>query len=188
MPWIWPVGLDSAKCYRVCWDPGQFSQAWRSVGCSFSVSQGSEAGPDESYSSKSTTSPYFALVTARASASTSRRKRSSLGTVRMHSGRTPMIIAARLRALWLWSLMYHVYGRALGVAGRFPRRYQGVDAGRRPPAGQKTSRILRIAEPTPKPVDDDQLELAGTTRDQPGALVDVVSGGHKVGYHPGPGG
>ena len=143
---------------------------------------------NESYSSKSTTSPYFALVTARASASTSRRKRSSLGTVRMHSGRTPMIIAARLRALWLWSLMYHVYGRALGVAGRFPRRYQGVDAGRRPPAGQKTSRILRIAEPTPKPVDDDQLELAGTTRDQPGALVDVVSGGHKVGYHPGPGG
>ena len=47
-------------------------------------------------------------ATARASAATSRRKRPSLGTMRMHSGRTPTIRAARTCALWLWSLMYTV--------------------------------------------------------------------------------
>ena len=57
-------------------------------------------------------------ATARASASTSRRKCSSLGSRRMHSGRTPIILAARIWALWLWSLMYTVIRSGWPTASR----------------------------------------------------------------------
>ena len=86
------------------------------------------------------------------------------------------------------ALVAHVHGCALGVARRFPRRNEGVEAARRTPAREKPARALRIAEPAPEPVNDDQLELARPACDQPGALVDVVSGGQEVGQHPGPGG
>ncbi len=95
-----------------------------------------------------------------------------------------MILAARDESAM--ALVAHVHGGALGVARRFPGRRQGVDAGRRPSARQKPARALRIAEPAPQPVDDHQLELARTACDQPGACVDVVSGRHEVGQHPGP--
>ena len=84
------------------------------------------------------------------------------------------------------ALVAHVHGRALGAACTFPRRDERVEAGRRTPAGQQSSRALRIADPAPQPVDDDQLKLAWAARRQPRALVDVVPGGHEVGEHPGP--
>ena len=83
------------------------------------------------------------------------------------------------------ALVAHVHGCALGVACRFPRRNEGVEAGSRSSAREKPARALRIAEPAPEPVNDDQLELARPACDQPGALVDVVSGGQEVGQHPG---
>ena len=85
------------------------------------------------------------------------------------------------------ALVAHVDGGAFGVARRFARRDEGIDAGRRTAARKQSTRALRIADPTPEPVDDDQLQLARATRDQPGALVDVVAGGHEVGHHAGPG-
>ena len=66
------------------------------------------------------------------------------------------------------ALVAHVDGRTLGVACAFPRRDKGVEAGRRTPASEKPACALRIAEPAPEPVDDDQLELGRTARDQPG--------------------
>ena len=86
------------------------------------------------------------------------------------------------------ALVAHVDRGAFGVARRLPRRDECVDARGRAPAGKEAARALRIAEPLPKPVDDDQLELTRAARDQPGALVDVVAGGHEVGHHTGPGG
>ena len=86
------------------------------------------------------------------------------------------------------ALVAHVDGGTLRMARRLTRRDEGIDAGRRATTGEKPTRTLRIAEPAPKPVDDDQLDLARAARYQPGALVDVVAGGHEVGQHTGPGG
>ncbi len=60
------------------------------------------------------------------------------------------------------ALVAHVDGRTLGVACAFPRRDKGVEAGRRAPARQQSARALRITDPAPDPVDDDQLKLAWT--------------------------
>ena len=86
------------------------------------------------------------------------------------------------------ALVAHVDGGAFGVARCLPRRDEGVDAGGRAAAGEEPARALRIADPAPEPVDDDQLQLARAARDKPGALVDVVAGAHEVGHHAGPGG
>ena len=86
------------------------------------------------------------------------------------------------------ALVAHVHGRALGVAGLFPGGDEGVEAGRRAPAREQPARGLRVAEPVPDPVEDDQLELARTARGQPGALVDLVPRGHEISQHPRPGG
>ena len=86
------------------------------------------------------------------------------------------------------ALVAHVHGRALGVAGLFPGGDEGVEAGRRAPAREESARGLRVADPAPDPVEDDQLQLTRTAGGQPGALVDVVPGGHEVGQHSRPGG
>ena len=57
-------------------------------------------------------------ATARASASMSRRKRSSVGSSRVCSRLTPVILAARTWALWLWALMYTVAPSGLPAASR----------------------------------------------------------------------
>ena len=85
------------------------------------------------------------------------------------------------------ALVAHVDRGALGVAGGFPGRDEGVHAGRRAPARQKPSGALRVANPTLQPVDDHQLDSARTAGHQPGALVEVVPGGHEVGQHTWPG-
>ena len=85
------------------------------------------------------------------------------------------------------ALVAHVNGGTLGMARRLARRDEGIDAGRRAATGEKSTRTLRIAKPAPKPVDRDQFDLARAARHQPGALVDVVAGGHEVGQHTGPG-
>ena len=84
------------------------------------------------------------------------------------------------------TLVAHVHGRALGMARRFPCRHERVEAGSRPSARQQPTRALRIADPAPDPVDDDQLKLAWAARRQLGALVHLMSGGHEVREHPGP--
>ena len=85
------------------------------------------------------------------------------------------------------ALVAHIDRGALGVAGGFPCRDEGVHAGRRAPARQKPSGALRVANPTLQPVDDHQLDSARTARHHPGALVEVVPGGHEVGQHTWPG-
>ena len=84
------------------------------------------------------------------------------------------------------TLVAHVDGGAFGVARRLPRRDEGVDARGRAAAGEEPACALRIAEPSPEPVDDDQFHVARTARNQPGTLVDVVAGGHEVSKYAGP--
>ena len=86
------------------------------------------------------------------------------------------------------ALVAHINGGALRMACRLARRNECIDTCCRATAGEESASTLRIAEPTPEPVDNDQFQLARTTRDQPGALIDVVTGGHEVGDHAGPGG
>ena len=85
-------------------------------------------------------------------------------------------------------LIAHVDGGAVGRARRFPRGDQRVDAGRRGAAHEQSARALRVAEPLPDPVDDGQLDLAGTAGGQPRALVDRARGRHEVRQHARPGG
>ena len=85
------------------------------------------------------------------------------------------------------ALITHVDGRSFGVARRFARREEGIDARRRATAGEEPARALRIADPLPEPVYDDQFDLARAAGDQPGTLVDVMAGGHEIGQHAGPG-
>ena len=85
------------------------------------------------------------------------------------------------------TLVAHVNGGAVRVASGFPGRDEGVHAGRRAPARQKPSGALRVANPTLQPVDDHQLDGARPAGHQPGALVEVVPGGHEVGQHTRPG-
>ena len=86
------------------------------------------------------------------------------------------------------TLVAHVDRGAAGVSCRFSCCDEGVQAGRRAPAGQEPSRTVGITDPAAEPFQDHQLELAGTARGQPGALVDVIPGGHEVGHHARPGG
>ena len=57
MPWILPEGLDTASCARVCYEPriqpGLTER--RLLVCGLAKAQ----TPEQSYSGKSTTSPYF---------------------------------------------------------------------------------------------------------------------------------
>ena len=65
----------------------------------------------------------------------SSRNCASLGSSLMHSGRTPTMRAARMCALWLWSLRYTVARSGCPAALR--RRHEGVDAGRRAATSQQ---------------------------------------------------
>ena len=90
----------------------------------------------------------------------------------------------RLRTV---ALVAHVDGRALRIAGRFPGSDEGVHAGGGAAAGQQTPGTLRVTEPAPEPVQDDELDLARTARDQPGAGVHVPGGGQEIRDDPRPG-
>ena len=121
-------------------------------------------------------------ATARASAPRSRRKPPSMATVRMHSGLTPMILAARTCELWLSSLMYTVGRAGLPAFSLAATRASRAAARENPPG------TFRITNPAPEPVDHHKFELAWTTGSQPGADVEVISGGDEVSQDPWPGG
>ena len=86
------------------------------------------------------------------------------------------------------TLVTHVDGRLRAAHYTLPSRHEGRDRGHGATAGKESACTLRIAHPLPYPVDDHELELAGTARREPGALVDLVSGDQEVGQHPRPGG
>ena len=84
------------------------------------------------------------------------------------------------------ALVAHVHRWTLRIAGRFPGRHEGVDAGGGTAAGQQPARTFGVAQPASKPVQHDEFDLARTARDQPGAGVHVPRGGQKVRDHTGP--
>jgi hypothetical protein len=59
--------------------------------------------------------------------------------------------------------------------------------GRRAAADQHTGRLLRVADPLLEPAEHHQLHLAGTSRLDPGAGLDVAGAGDKVSQDPRPG-
>ena len=84
------------------------------------------------------------------------------------------------------ALVAHVHRWTLGIAGRFPGRHEGVDAGGGTAAGQQPASTVGIAQPASKPVQHDEFDLARTASDQPGTGVHVPRGGQKIPDHAGP--
>ena len=84
-------------------------------------------------------------------------------------------------------LIAQVDDGTLGISGGLAGRDEGVQGGGGPTAGEDAAGALRVPEPAPEPLHHHQFELARAAGDQPVDRVDVVSGGEKVGEHPGPG-
>ena len=74
------------------------------------------------------------------------------------------------------TLVTHVDGRLAAAPSGLPGRHESCDRGNRSATCKESACSLRIADPLPYPVDDNQLELAGAARGEPCALVDLVVG------------
>ena len=74
------------------------------------------------------------------------------------------------------TLVTHVDGRLAAAPSGLPGRHESCDRGNRSATCKESACSLRIADPLPYPVDDNQLELAGAARGEPCALVDLVAG------------
>ena len=77
--------------------------------------------------------------------------------------------------------------RPVGGARLLAGGDQRVEDCGRPAGGEEATCRFGVADPLTDPVDDDQLELAGTAGAEPGPLEGIEPGGEIVGDHAGPG-
>ena len=95
-----------------------------------------------------------------------------------------MILAARMCALWLWSHMYTVARSGSPAASRAATKASTLAAD--PPLVKSPPALSGYPIQRRNQSITHELKLTRPARHQPGALIDVVSGRHEVGQHPGP--